>query len=85
MARLVSLFLSLFIHVQGEHTFELHYDLRPGRSQVDGFNVLMALLTHVEPVDSLIICEVGQVFLILAPAIGTLQTLKKPFGITAGT
>lgn len=72
MAGLVSSFLGLFIHIQGEYAFEWQQDLRLGRPQVDCLDVLMALLTHIEPVDSFIIGEIGQVFLLLVATIGTL-------------
>jgi len=43
----------------------------------------MAILTGIEAIQLLIICEIREVILILGTAIRTLQTLKEPFCITA--
>ncbi len=41
----------------------------------------MALLAHIEPVDSFIITEISEGILFLVTTVGTLQTLKKPLSV----
>ena len=84
VAGLVPHFLGLPVHVKGDYTYKWKWDFWYSRPEVDCLDVLMALFTCIESIDSLVVAKIGKVTLVLATTIWALQPLEKPFGITTG-
>ena len=77
---------SLSIYAQGEQALKRHQNLLFSLTQVNGFQIPFTSLTYIESVESFgIISEIGQVILLLVTTVRTLQTLKKPLSVAAGT
>ena len=77
--------MSLYINFKGEQTLQRQQNLRLSLPQVDSFHIAFTLLAYVEPVKPLIIGKICQSILVLTTTTRAFQTLKKLFGITAGT